>query len=444
MKTCKEIVRGSLRITMVSIFILNAYISVSRYWQDEKSVYITFREVEQVQYPSLTVCKRQAFDVSLDDMVHGNNATAEQIGVAILSNITRKEDIFYFVSHPNMTGEEHPCLTTADSMDHGKPCVFPFNSSEGLQYSCKRIYFNLGWCGTKSPTVLPVLKDWGYCSNKCTNQSLLSNGLGDLTPEEMLWESRFYDLRSWEEGYCYTYNPPKPSSVNINEGIGIFFKKLDVNDFLSHNIYLHEKGQFWPSKELQALGQSEKIIVEKNKEVSGRFRIQYRRKSQHCTKDKSYSFTDCVTNYIAARVGCAVNWISPRYEMNIRNCSKSEEIQKYKEIMINLKGKGYEDLRRTTKCSSKCSITAYTFYKQKTKEDNSSKNWTSAFYLHSSNQPPLNSVQRQTYNLPQLTSDIGGYLGLYLGWSLLYIGLEGPGVILRIGRKLLHFNFLKQ
>jgi len=64
--------------------------------------------------------------------------------------------------------------------------------------------------------------------------------------------------------------------------------------------------------------------------------------------------------------------------------------------------------------------------------------------LHSSNQPPLNSVQRQTYNLPQLTSDIGGFLGLYLGWSLLYIGLEGPGVILRIGRKLLHFNFLKQ
>ena len=99
--------------------------------------------MNQVQHPSLTFCRRQAFDESLDGLVHGNDASAEQIGVALLNNVTKKEDIFYFVSHPNMTGEEHPCLTTANSFDHGKPCIFPFNSSKGIQYSCMEVYSHL-------------------------------------------------------------------------------------------------------------------------------------------------------------------------------------------------------------------------------------------------------------------------------------------------------------
>ena len=129
---------------------------------------------------------------------------------------------------------------------------------------------------------------------------------------------------------------------------------------------------------------------------------------------------------------------------NTRDCSRPQEIQKYKEIMIILKEKGFKDLSKTTGCPTKCSITGYTFYKDKTKPDNSPKNWTSAFYLQSSTQSPLNSVQRKTYDFPQLTSDIGGFLGLYLGWSLLYIGLEVQTVIIRMGRKLLHFTFSRQ
>ena len=92
-----------------------------------------------------------------------------------------------------------------------------------------------------------------------------------MTYLDSLWESRFYDLRSWEEGYCYTYNPPKLSEAGTNEGMALFFNKIDKGIFQNFAIYLHEKGQFWPGKEFTALGQSDKIILEGDLEISRKF-----------------------------------------------------------------------------------------------------------------------------------------------------------------------------
>ena len=435
MKSLNTIFKVLLRLAMVTLFIYNAYTALTRFMEKEKSVHVTFNEVQKVQYPSLTICKRKAFNESIDSLLHGNHSRVDEYVKAIKTDVVKKEDIFYFVSHPNMTESEHPCLTTSNSLDPGKPCVFPFTYKGKVYDSCDSLYFTLGWCGTKD---VVLTQDWGYCSGDCENQNLISNGKGDLTKNERFWESRFFDLRSWEEGNCYTYNPPQKSFPGTSGGLGIFFKKTDLEYFQSYNIYLHEKGQFWPGNELQHLGQSEKIILKEKMEISGKFKIELKIKQEGtmCKTLVKYSLTDCISNYIIKKVGCKASWISQSADQKVKECTKATEIQGYKEIMINLKEKALTELSTTTRCYPKCEITSYSFFESEKKEVKFPQQWASSFFLHSSNSPQMKSSEQYIYTFPRLTSDIGGYLGLFLGWSILFIALEAPTLILDFTRKL--------
>ena len=108
--------------------------------------------------------------------------------------------------------------------------------------------------------------------------------------------------------------------------------------------------------------------------------------------------------------------------------------------MIHLQEKTFFQLSKMTKCFPKCSISAYRFHLKEEKEENWTRNWTSAFFLHSSSSSPLRSAEYITFDSHQLMSDIGGYLGLFLGWSILHMGLEMPAWVLQFVRQLYHWT----
>ena len=130
---------------MITWFSGGLIIIVEEYIKKEHRVDVTFSEEERVQYPSVTVCKRPGFDNKVALLMHRANSTVQEIEKALFNNITKKGDFFYFVSHPNMTELNHPCMTTKTSQDPGKPCcVFPFKNYEGdLHHSCQKLDFNL-------------------------------------------------------------------------------------------------------------------------------------------------------------------------------------------------------------------------------------------------------------------------------------------------------------
>ena len=235
-------------------------------------------------------------------------------------------------------------------------------------------------------------------------------------------------IRSWEESYCFTYNPPKESSYGKSEGIGIFLKKINTQYFQSFNIYLHEKGQFWPGNEHLQLGQTEKIVLKGNTEITGNFDIQHKERMSEgkCESNAKYSFTDCVLNYLSRTVGCMLGSIDQKNNMNKTPCSKLDQILKYKELMISLQEKTFAQLSETTKCPLNCEIKSFTFYERERKEEKWPKNWTSSFYLRALDTSQIKSTERLSYSLNKLMSDVGGILGLSLGWSVLSICLEGP------------------
>ena len=69
-----------------------------------------------------------------------------------------------------------------------------------------------------------------------------------------LWSSDVYFL-SHAFGHCYTYNPPKDGIATFEGGISIFLghKEHDNQDLYGHQIYIHEKDQFWPNENLPSV-----------------------------------------------------------------------------------------------------------------------------------------------------------------------------------------------
>ena len=60
--------------------------------------------------------------------------------------------------------------------------------------------------------------------------------------------------RTWEAGYCHTYNPPGAQSTGFDNRIGLFLGHQSMNhinsltefNFKKFLLYIHERGQFWP------------------------------------------------------------------------------------------------------------------------------------------------------------------------------------------------------
>ena len=69
-----------------------------------------------------------------------------------------------------------------------------------------------------------------------------------------LWTSDVYFM-SHAFGHCYTYNPPKDGISTFEGGISIFLghKYKDNQDLYGHQIYIHEKDQFWPNENLPSV-----------------------------------------------------------------------------------------------------------------------------------------------------------------------------------------------
>ena len=130
---------------------------------------------------------------------------------------------------------------------------------------------------------------WGYCSPSCSGELPSPTSEYSLTTRPNLWSLALFDLSTWGSGICYTYDPPAEVGVVnqkidchiflqgwtrsiwaavciVGTSVSSFFslssfassiektftrdKVVFVDEFLGFNIYLHDKGQFWPGLEM--------------------------------------------------------------------------------------------------------------------------------------------------------------------------------------------------
>ena len=85
--------------------------------------------------------------------------------------------------------------------------------------------------------------------------------------------------------------------------------------------------------------------------------------SRPCEDDESYSFTRCLLEFVARKVGCHLDWASssrlPQYPL----CESLEELLEYSELLEEIKDYSWVRLTRETGCYGKCRYKEYKFSK---------------------------------------------------------------------------------
>ena len=335
--------------------------------------------------------------------------------------------------------KQFPC-TTIGGTKRGKPCSFPFifNGMEGIpkiSLNCSLVDDVRPWCSTRTTwNNSYILEDWGYCSKDCHGAlPMKSDSTFNLAHDEHshLWEEDLYSLGEFDAGYCHTYHPEFPSLSGYKGQLFALLGQLndtkEEHQLYGYDIFLHEKGQFWPGLEMERTGLSEIIVISNNMEQEGYFTFTETTSLDHtdapCVSDPSYSYKECMFNYVAKTTGCFLDWFNPP-KMNYNRCSSNEEILKYNEIMDWALTSTWKTLANTTSCHAKCTVRKYVY--TKTKEENITwkHDFSSSFYLTAKRSLFKKEDEFWVFQLSDAINGIGGALGLCLGWSGAFVVKE--------------------
>ena len=133
-----------------------------------------------------------------------------------------------------------------------------------------------------------------------------------------------------------------------------------VNGF---KIYLHERGQFWPSVSLFRLGQTEAIYLRTDTHFEGNFQLINRRvlntPARPCVEDERFSFTECMMEFIARRVGCHLDWVGTRTLPQYPPCRSLQELERYSLLLEEVENLSWARLTEESGCYGKCRYKEY-------------------------------------------------------------------------------------
>ena len=187
---------------------------------------------------------------------------------------------------------------------------------------------------------------------------------------------------------------------------------------------------------MQDLGQSNVIEVRPNTEVVGVFslrEISSLDSSRPCNSQQEYSLTLCLSSYAQTQSACSLDITFSNISSNRERCP-TENLMKLFNLLLWIKKSSWQDLANTTGCRSKCQKRKYKFDLISSENVKWRKDWISSFYLSAETTNHEVSIESYSYDVQvavdrrghfeklreyfqDLIGDIGGYLGLFLGWS---------------------------
>ena len=133
--------------------------------------------------------------------------------------------------------------------------------------------------------------------------------------------------------------------------------------------------------------------------------------------DTNFSIKKCLQDYIKRKTNCHVDWFTDGQD---DNCS-GENLKEYLDLLIWIKEIPLAKLSEESGCYQKCRIRKFNYEIKSKKRVDWATNWTSAFYLEPMSASYQKSEEYVSYDVSDMLGDVGGYLGLFLGWSLLSI-----------------------
>ena len=195
-----------------------------------------------------------------------------------------------------------------------------------------------------------------------------------------------------------------------------------------YKIYIHEKGQFWPGLETEQIGMDEPLFLKIKKELTASFlvteKINLNLESSPCVEDQSYSFNECIFTYIATGAGCLLDWVPSDPAPRFSGCVTKKQILLYNEKLKSAINLPWAKLVEESGCHPKCLVKSYILTKTSEEDITWRHDWSSSFFINAEKTLIRTDEELLAFDLPDMINGIGGALGLYLGWSLLYMVAE--------------------
>ena len=159
-----------------------------------------------------------------------------------------------------------------------------------------------------------------------------------------------------------------------------------------------------------------------------------------CDKENSNHFMHCMENYYSGKLGCMLQWV---LKNNVRNdsvnlCEGKEKFDEFKKTNINiLKPEATKELKNKGCFVSNCVQRSWTIRTKTTLKITKNDSLKTGFQFE---MPPNMKVlvreEVKLYTLINYFAEVGGYLGLLLGESILSYFITGSKWFKILGRKL--------
>ena len=140
-----------------------------------------------------------------------------------------------------------------------------------------------------------------------------------------------------------------------------------------------------------------------------------------CSDDPTYSFSSCIFHYISTNIGCHIGWIDSSMKSTLPNCTNWTDINAYDNQLAVVAAMSWFEITKTTGCYTSCTVRTFTFAECKAMKVSWRHDWSSSFYLAAETTEVTKTEEFWVYDLTDAITGIGGALGLFLGWSVLYM-----------------------
>ena len=253
------------------------------------------------------------------------------------------------------------------------------------------------------------------------NETLMGANAGMINPHPLLNSSLWTSyLTTLQFGNCFTLEYSELFTADFEKhSIWLHFDKN-----LMYDVYIHDPNFFLITNNLQVIPQAR---IRKIRSLTSKLQFDMypitvtehrniNRAKSPCAEDVNYNFMTCVNKMLEAKVGCQYPW-NQKNSNNLPHCRDMEMILELEKDFFDLGKLERKDVIEKTGCLIPCRYREYKIL------NDMMKGLTTGFGIGMMFPSTEIRLEEEEYIYPLLSfiSELGGALGMFLGFSFIMI-----------------------